>query len=118
MNRFPEGDDIEPDNGRSGGSSITIYQKGTRSSPTHAPTPLDAGGLIRLVPWTLVERDIDIGIKLLDPDNGSVIDVMAVYTHEAAYRANTVFPISPVHNAPHGAGILAGMIQVAIDFRQ
>ena len=48
-------------------------------------TPLDTGGLIRLVPWDLVPRNMALDLSIGPmPDDGSVVDVLVVYSHQGA----------------------------------
>jgi hypothetical protein len=77
--------------------------------------PLDRRGLFRLVPFHFAEvnGDIDPTLKKLE-DDGSVIDVMFVFTHQAAHSADPS-EVPLVHSPPHTSTGLFLKIQQAID---
>ena len=93
---FPEGDDTAPGSPptRRAGTARTGVARAT--APTGLTT-LDAGGItMRAVDKRFVEGNYDIGYLGRQPDDGSVIDIMVVYTDMAHYGSDSPYaPPSP-----------------------
>jgi hypothetical protein len=110
---FPEDEPSDLSVGEPGPVSPTGTRPPTRAVAAPA---LDVGGLIRLVPWEFARREGDVGPFELRPDDGSVIDVMVVYTHYAAWLSDPWLTYThqfwPNHPSPIA---LLGKIQAAFD---
>ena len=88
---FIEGNDVDT------GRAIPPLTPLKSSAPRVAATPLDAGGLILVVPWSLVALNQSIPLKMEPvPDDGSSVDVLVLYTHEAALYTDPL-----THNLSH-----------------
>jgi hypothetical protein len=82
----------------------------TRTSTLQA-TPLDYGGLVRIVGWDLVASNYGDLKIIRTPDDGTTIDVMVVYTHLAAEYSDWSHSYLG-HQLPYA---LAVRIQLGID---
>ena len=90
---FSEGNDVDT------GRAIPPLTPLKSSAPRVATTPLDAGGLIRVVPWSLVALNQPIDTKIVPmADDGSMVDVLVLYTHEAALDTDPL-----THNLSHAS---------------
>jgi hypothetical protein len=106
--------DEEPTVELRGSRSGRIDTKGERRGGQAAKAiPLDTRKVFRVVPLEAAETGVDYH-RLIRRDNGSVLDVMFLYTHKAAHSADPG-EVPAVHSSPHSATGLMLQIQQSID---